>query len=113
MKKWVVILFAIAAVGSIVFLAGCGKGSGEEAAAENGGTSAGSSGPAVISDFAGRDVEIDLPAERVCAIGPGSLRLVCYVGAQEKVVGIENMEKNGRPEGRIFMHIRNSSSFRL
>jgi iron complex transport system substrate-binding protein len=114
MKKWVVILLAIAAVGSIVFLSGCGKGSGEEAAAaeeaaseagaaENGGTSAGSSGPAVISDFAGRDVEIDLPAERVCAIGPGSLRLVCYVGAQEKVVGIENMEKKW-PTGRPYIH---------
>ncbi len=107
MKKWVIILLAIAAVGSIVFLFGCGKGAdtaetdgeGSGAAEE----SAAGTAPAVITDFAGRSVEIELPAERVCAIGPGSLRLVCYVGAQDKVVGIENMEKKW-PTGRPYIH---------
>ncbi|MDD3717308.1 MAG: iron ABC transporter substrate-binding protein [Actinomycetota bacterium] len=55
---------------------------------------------AVVTDLAGRRVEIDSPVERVVAIGPGALRLVCYVGAAEKVVGIERFEiqwDTGRP----------------
>ncbi|MBN1836404.1 MAG: iron ABC transporter substrate-binding protein [Spirochaetales bacterium] len=68
------------------------------------GCSRGSGGAAVqtmtITDLAGRSVELEGTAAKVCAIGPGALRLVCYVGAAEKVVGIENMEKQwsgGRP----------------
>jgi iron complex transport system substrate-binding protein len=53
-----------------------------------------------LTDLAGRSVGLKGPAARVCAIGPGALRLVSYAGAADKVVGIENMEKRwggGRP----------------
>lgn len=53
-----------------------------------------------ITDLAGRQVEIEAPASRITAIGPGALRLVCYCDAVDKVVGIESMEKQwetGRP----------------
>lgn len=53
-----------------------------------------------VTDLAGRTVAIEAPVQRVCAIGPGALRLVCYAGAADKVVGIEQMEKqwgSGRP----------------
>ncbi len=53
-----------------------------------------------ITDMSGRSVELQIPAAKVCAIGPGALRLICYTGAAGKVVGIENMEKRwstGRP----------------
>ncbi len=53
-----------------------------------------------ITDMAGRQVNIGIPVSRVAAIGPGALRLVCYTGAAEKVVGVEAMEKQwgtGRP----------------
>ncbi len=53
-----------------------------------------------ITDMAGREVSISVPVSRVAAIGPGALRLVCYAGAADKVVGIEAMEKQwgtGRP----------------
>jgi iron complex transport system substrate-binding protein len=62
--------------------------------------SPGDSSAQTVTDLAGRSVEITLPATAVCAIGPGALRLVCYVGAAGKVVGIEKMEKQwsgGRP----------------
>ncbi len=57
-------------------------------------------GTRTFTDLAGRSVEVSVPAERVAAIGPGALRLVCYCGAAGQVVGIENMEKQwstGRP----------------
>ncbi len=75
-----------------LWLAGCGgRGAGGEA-----------SGPEtrVFTDLAGREVEITVPVERITAIGPGALRLVCYAGCADRVVGIENMEKQwgtGRP----------------
>jgi iron complex transport system substrate-binding protein len=77
---------------SALALAGCG-GNGEGKRA---------SGPErrVITDLAGREVEVTVPAKRVTAIGPGALRLVCYAGGADKVVGIENVEKQwstGRP----------------
>lgn len=107
MKKYLRIFVTIVLGVSFFTFAGCGKGPDT---AETDGVGSGAAGesasgtaPSVITDFAGRQVEIDLPAERVCAIGPGSLRLVCYVGAQDKVAGIENMEKKW-PAGRPYIH---------
>jgi iron complex transport system substrate-binding protein len=46
-----------------------------------------------ITDLTGRQVKVDVPVNRVVAIGPGALRLVCYANGADKVVGIENFEK--------------------
>lgn len=40
-----------------------------------------------VVDLAGREVEIVAPAKKVVAIGPGALRLVCYVNGAEKNCG--------------------------
>jgi iron complex transport system substrate-binding protein len=75
-----------------MLVCGCGSTSGEESG-EN-------SGMTTVTDLAGRTVELETPAEKVIAIGPGALRLVCYLGDAQKVVGVENMEKEyatGRP----------------
>lgn len=86
------LILLIAVFAAALSLAGCGgKGAVEEA-----------SGPktTLVTDLAGREVEVTVPAERVAAIGPGALRLVCYAGCADKVVGIENVEKQwstGRP----------------
>jgi len=47
----------------------------------------------VITDLSGRQVNVPVPAQKVVAIGPGALRLVCYVNGVGKVVGVENAEK--------------------
>jgi len=76
------------------FIGGCGSADSTKDAAEQNGDKA------VITDMLGRKVEVSVPAERLVAIGPGALRLVCYAGGAEKVVGIENFEKQhsvGRP----------------
>lgn len=69
---------------ALFLLAGCGpKAPAPEAGAPR----------TKITDLAGRTVEVPIPANRVVAIGPGALRLVCYVNGADKVVGIENLEK--------------------
>jgi len=54
----------------------------------------------VVTDLVGREVKVKIPAQRIVAVGPGSLRLVAYANGTDRVVGIENMEKKdqtGRP----------------
>ena len=53
-----------------------------------------------ITDMGGRKVAVPADARRIIAIGPGTLRLICYLDARDKVVAIENFEKvrsQGRP----------------
>lgn len=46
----------------------------------------------IVTDSAGRKVEINQPVERIVCIGPGCLRLIVYLQAQDKVVGVEGLE---------------------
>ncbi|MCB2192300.1 MAG: iron ABC transporter substrate-binding protein [Deltaproteobacteria bacterium] len=53
-----------------------------------------------ITDMAGRKVTVPTDPSRIVCMGPGCLRLMVYLGAQNKVVGIEEFEKRfpaGRP----------------
>lgn len=56
-----------------------------------------------VTDLAGREVNVPVLAKRVVAIGPGSLRLVCYDGAADKVVGVENAEKQWSGGGKPYI----------
>ncbi|MGQ9476243.1 MAG: iron ABC transporter substrate-binding protein [Actinomycetota bacterium] len=88
--SWIGFSGVLASLVMLALFPGCG---GDEIT----GTQA---GKISVTDLAGRSVEVTIPAERVTAIGPSALRLVCYAGAAGKVVGIENMEKQwgtGRP----------------
>ena len=48
---------------------------------------------AEIEDPAGRNLKLPEKIEKVAAVGPGALRLVVYLEAEEMVVGIEEFEK--------------------
>lgn len=53
-----------------------------------------------IIDLSSRSVKVKNPCKRVVAIGPGALRLYCYIGRSDSIVGIEQIEKDnesGRP----------------
>ena len=53
-----------------------------------------------VTDMVGRQVAAPLDPERIVCIGPGTLRLIVYLQAESKVVGVEDMEKmnpGGRP----------------
>jgi len=45
-----------------------------------------------LKDLAGREVAVPDTVERLIALGPGALRLVAYLGAADRVVGMEDME---------------------
>ncbi|HHW41664.1 MAG TPA: iron ABC transporter substrate-binding protein [Syntrophomonadaceae bacterium] len=86
----------IALLITIVTLSGCGAaGTGQSASTQQ-------QQKAVVTDLAGRQVEVPVPAKKVVAVGPGALRLVCYVNGGDKVVGVENLEKQ-QPTGRPYI----------
>jgi iron complex transport system substrate-binding protein len=54
----------------------------------------------MVTDMAGRQVIAPFNPDRIVCIGPGTLRLIVYLQAESKVVGVEEMEKmnpGGRP----------------
>ena len=56
--------------------------------------------PVTVTDIGGRTVTVPGDPQRIICTGPGSLRQICYLGAQNRVVGVERMEKDwttGRP----------------
>jgi iron complex transport system substrate-binding protein len=53
-----------------------------------------------LTDMVGRHLTVPVDPERIVCIGPGALRLIVYLQAETKVVGVEDMEKRnscGRP----------------
>lgn len=54
-----------------------------------------------ITDGLGRKVTVPIDPERIVCQGPGALRYICYLGAQDAVVGVEDIElrkdENRRP----------------
>ena len=55
-----------------------------------------------ITDLYGREVTVPASVDSVVAIGPGALRLYCYAGSTDYVVGIEEMD-TGEPTGKPYM----------
>ena len=54
-----------------------------------------------IKDMAGRSVTVPAKVERIVGLGPGALRLISYLQATDKVVGVEDIDK-GSPVGRPY-----------
>lgn len=55
-----------------------------------------------VIDMAGRQVTVPFDPARIVCIGPGALRLMVYLQAVSKVVGVEDMEKS-HPGGRPYL----------
>ncbi|MCF8041092.1 MAG: iron ABC transporter substrate-binding protein [Desulfarculaceae bacterium] len=58
-----------------------------------------------ITDLTGRKVTVPLNPSRIVCLGPGCLRLIVYLEAQDKVVGIEAFEKRF-PHGRPYFYAK-------
>jgi iron complex transport system substrate-binding protein len=54
-----------------------------------------------VTDMLGRQVQTPLDPAKIVCIGPGTLRLIVYLRAEDKVAGVEDMEKTD-PEGRPY-----------
>ena len=57
--------------------------------------------PVSVTDMGGRRVEAPHKPQRILCLGPGCLRLISYLGAVDKVVGVEEFERQ-RPAGRPY-----------
>ncbi|MFZ5595825.1 MAG: iron ABC transporter substrate-binding protein [Bacillota bacterium] len=93
MFKKIFITFAVL-VAALAFLSGCGMKSEQ--------TKAAAPEKMKITDMAGREVEVPVPAQKVVAIGPGALRLLCYVNGADKIAGVEEIEMK-QPTGRPYI----------
>jgi len=78
MKK-IIVLLLIAALSLSMF---CACGNGPEAVSEG----------RLITDCAGREVEIPEKVESIVCVGVGALRYTCYMDAAELVIGVEDYE---------------------
>ncbi len=54
-----------------------------------------------VTDLVKRTVKVPRNPDRIVCLSPGTLRLICYLGAQDKLVGVEQFEKS-RPVGRPY-----------
>jgi iron complex transport system substrate-binding protein len=50
-----------------------------------------------ITDALGRQLSVPHPAERVICSGAGCLRLLTYLGAQDRIVAVDSIELSGSP----------------
>ena len=78
MKK--IVAFVLAAVLCIGLLCGCDMGG------------AGGQNTRIIVDGTGREVAVPETVESIVCVGVGALRYTCYMGAQDRVVGVEDYE---------------------
>lgn len=78
----------LAAAISILCLGGCGAGQTESAQQDPPATSQ----TVTVTDMLGRSVEVPAEPQRLIGIGSSSLRLISYLNAADKVVGVEQSE---------------------
>jgi len=55
-----------------------------------------------ITDLVGRTVEVPKEIGRIVCAGPGALRLIVYLNANDKVIGVEDAEKRWGSSGRPY-----------
>jgi iron complex transport system substrate-binding protein len=109
MKRKIFIFFIIAVM-FVTVLAGCSNASGTASSQttkastsqsmDNTEKTENENTEIVITDMLGRTITLENKAQTAIAIGPGGLRLYCYVADIEKLAGIEQIEKDsnvGRP----------------
>lgn len=61
-------------------------------AASDGATQTATPGERTLTDMAGREVTVPATVERTVGLGAGALRMLVYLGATDRVVGVETLE---------------------
>lgn len=103
-KRWAALLLAGAL---LVGLCSCGTSAGSGQGSSQESSQLASSGEEEgqtleVTDMMGRTVEVPAGAERFACIGPGCLRLYCYVAGESQLAGVEDVEKSWGEEGRPY-----------
>lgn len=109
-----------AATASIATLAGCNASTDGESTptsapetADSTTTGAGTetTEPRTVEDMVGRTVELPDSVEEVIGVGSGALRLLTYIGAEDDVIGVEQIETtNEKRPFRPYIHANPSLS---
>ncbi|MDH7510790.1 MAG: iron ABC transporter substrate-binding protein [Methanolinea sp.] len=105
MKKQVVFIIFIFLVAGLAFLAGCTGTTGqEEKKAPETSTAAKT---LTLADGFSRQVTIPFPPQKVVCSGSGCLRYLVYLGGQDLVAGVDDIEKKdqaieGRPYALVY-----------
>jgi iron complex transport system substrate-binding protein len=100
MKKSTAFAFIITAmIAACVILAGCTGTSAPPA----GTAAAQGDATETISDGYGRTIVIPAGPDKIICSGSGCLRYVSYLGAQDRIIGVDSIEKTAQPiEGRAY-----------
>ena len=88
MRRLLALLLALSALAA---LSACGGEAGSDAAAHSGD---GSTAVRTVVDCYGREVEIPEEVDTVVCTGSGALRMVCYLQCADKLIGVEDTDKN-------------------
>ena len=86
LSKLLAAAFAVTLAVGIFALAGCSSSNTNS-------DKASASGTQTVTDMVGRTVEVPTEADKVIGIGASSLRMICYMQAVDKVVGVEQSEQ--------------------
>jgi iron complex transport system substrate-binding protein len=100
-KTWMFLIIVTTMILAFAMCAGC-TGNVSPSPAAVTGTPA-SSATTTITDGYGRNVVIASNPDKVICSGSGCLRYIVYLGAQDKVIGVDSIEKKVQsPEGRAY-----------
>lgn len=93
-KSWsfsalIIALVLTIALAASLLLSGCSSQDSAKSQSDEGATQ-------TITDMRGRSVEVPTDPERIVAIG-GAQRLVCYLQAQDRIVGVEASDTQDNP----------------
>ena len=86
LSKLLAAAFAVMLAVGIFALAGCSSSNTNS-------DKASASDTQTVTDMVGRTVEVPAEADKVIGIGASSLRMICYMQAADKVVGVEQSEQ--------------------
>ncbi len=88
---------------SVIGLTGCGGNAGSKETTAATANTTEKRENFKVTDMLGREVEIPGNAHSFACIAAGTLRYYSYVADKNQLAGIEDVEKNWRPEGRPYV----------
>lgn len=91
MRRFVALLLALLA---LTALSACGATPAEESDSTQTAVDADSGAVRTVVDCYGREVEIPEEVDTVVCTGSGALRMVCYLQCADKLIGVEDTDKN-------------------
>lgn len=91
MRRFVALLLALLA---LTALSACGATPAEESDSTQTAVDADSDAVRTVVDCYGREVEIPEEVKTVVCTGSGALRMVCYLQCTDRLVGVEDTDKN-------------------